>query len=388
MPFCLRRKMEIIHLRKAFWFIARGLMEKDKLLKQNPHSYPYSMNLQRGINMFLATAIEIGGMGEDIFDYSDENAFLSKFILKPVNEWFDGWDIKACEKLKLREQPFYFYDALSYRRGNGSELYVPSEECIEFLETQEKGNVNEPKDSIIEETDEYSLYEQLKRLNQDNYCKVRKFVIEHPIIDDGVLREIRCDLADVTAAYAITLAYEPFEEKAYCCPVCGWTMTKDAYGYICMSDDCLKKRPSKELDGTSRSVYRLKKGIMRYFAIPGKLEIEIASFCERNNLEYSLWPYMDRYDIEIVFPDNSKWEVDAKAYSNPISLRSKIEKDGGFPSGDYQKGFYVVPNECKRRITNYTNIVNKCLSGQKNVICVTLSKIKALIKAKLGECNE
>ena len=155
-----------------------------------------------------------------------------------------------------------------------------------------------------------------------------------------------------------------------------------------MSDDCLKKRPSKELDGTSRSVYRLKKGIMRYFAIPGKLEIEIASFCEKNNLEYSLWPYMDRYDIEIVFPDNSKWEIDAKAYSNPISLRSKIKKDGGFPSGDYQKGFYVVPNECKRRITNYTNIVNICLSGQKNVICVTLSKIKALIKAKLGECNE
>ncbi len=127
---------------------------------------------------------------------------------------------------------------------------------------------------------------------------------------------------------------------------------------------------------------------MRYFAIPGKLEMKLADFCEKNNLKYSLWPHMDRYDIEIVFPDNSKWEIDAKAYRNPISLRSKIEKDGGFPSGDYQKGFYVIPDECKRKIINYTNIVNRCLSNQKNVTCVTLSKIKTLIKTKSDECNE
>ena len=380
--------MEIIHMRKAFWFIARGLFEKNKLIQRHSQSYPYSMNLQRGINMFLAAALEIGGMGKEIFAYSDENAFLSKYILKPVNEWFDGWNSDVYEKLNLREQPFYHYDALAYRIGNGNTLYVPSEECIEFLETQEKDNINEPKVSIIEETDEYSLFEQLKRLNQDNYCKVRKFIIEHPIIDDGELREIKCDLADVTAAYAITLAYERFEEKAYCCPVCGWTMTKNAYGFECMTDDCLKRRPYKELDGTNRSVLRLKKGIMRYFAIPGKLEMDIAAFCEKNNLKYSLWPYMDKYDIEIVFSDNSKWEIDAKAYRNPISLRGKIEKDGGFPRGDYQRGFYVVPNACKRRTTNYTDIVNRCLTEQKNVTCVTLSKIKTLIKTKLGECNE
>jgi len=380
--------MDIIHLRKAFWFIARGLLDKNGFIQQNPKIYPYSKNLQRGINMFLAAALEIGNLGENIFAYSDENAFLSEYILKPVEEWFTGWNSDACEKLKLEEEPFYQYGPLAYRRGNGSELYVPSEECIEFLETQVNEKPDGPQISIIEGTDEFSLYEKLRSLQQDYYCKARKFIIEHPVVSEDELRETKANLQDTKAAEAINSAYERFEEKAYYCPVCGWTMTKTTRGFECMSDDCLKKSPIKQLNGINQSILRLKKGIMRYYAIPGKLEIEIGDFCKKNNLEYTMWPCMDRYDIEILFPDNSKWEIDAKAYGNPVSLRRKIEKEGGFPDGDYQKGFYVIPNVCKRKIPNYTKRVNKSLTNQKNVTCVTLRKIKSLIKTKLDECNE
>ena len=40
---------------------------------------------------------------------------------------------------------------------------------------------------------------------------------------------------------------------------------------------------------------------MRYFASPGKLELEIAAFCERKKIRWALWPQMDRYDVEIQF---------------------------------------------------------------------------------------
>ncbi len=36
-----------------------------------------------------------------------------------------------------------------------------------------------------------------------------------------------------------------------------------------------------KLDISAGDLYRLKKGIMRYFAAPGKLELEIAAFCEK-----------------------------------------------------------------------------------------------------------
>ena len=61
---------------------------------------------------------------------------------------------------------------------------------------------------------------------------------------------------------------------------------------------------------------------MRYFAQPGKLEIDIARYCEKHALEFSLWPYKDRFDIEIRFSDGEVWEIDAKAYHNALSLCS------------------------------------------------------------------
>lgn len=44
--------MNVVHLQKTFAFIASGLVEKEMLLKESPNRYPYSKNLQRGINMF------------------------------------------------------------------------------------------------------------------------------------------------------------------------------------------------------------------------------------------------------------------------------------------------------------------------------------------------
>jgi hypothetical protein len=51
--------MNVIHLQKAFAFIAKGFVEKEKLLRDAPNRYPYSRDLQRGINMFLAACLEL-----------------------------------------------------------------------------------------------------------------------------------------------------------------------------------------------------------------------------------------------------------------------------------------------------------------------------------------
>ena len=82
--------MNVIHLQKAFAFIAKGLVEKEKLLKDAPNRYPYSRDLQRGINMFLAACLELGCVGENAFKYADESLFLSHYICKPICEWFNN----------------------------------------------------------------------------------------------------------------------------------------------------------------------------------------------------------------------------------------------------------------------------------------------------------
>lgn len=175
------------------------------------------------------------------------------------------------------------------------------------------------------------------------------------------------------------------------CKACGWTMTKGSYGWSCISEHCLEHMPTitdeKIIDASIKSVYRLKKGIMRYFAQPGKLEMEIAKFCEKKNLEYVLWPQKDRFDLEIHFNDREIWEIDAKAYSNPVSLCAKIKSDGGFPTGNYNFGYYVVPTEYTNNKRNYTSVVNKLLAQQPNIKCITLAEMKRKINQKVGKIN-
>lgn len=378
--------MDITLIRKAIALIAKGIVEKDHLLEKQPNRYPHSKKLQHGINMFLYASLSWGGVGEDIFEYADESKFLQKYAKIPVAQWFEEWDSKVCSQLDLENQPFYGYEALAYYRKR-TNRYMPSEDCVVFLETQEA--------NIIEGTDEYALYEKIIRLSQEEYCLVRRFIIEHPIMTIDDRRDILFRLAgNQIAKEAINTAYELFQEKGYRCPICGWTMTDGSFGPICHSEYCTKTMPFLtdiiKVDGTEETVYRLKKGVMRYFAQPGKLELDIVDFCEKKKLTWELWPQKDKYDVEITFPDGAVWEIDAKAYRNPIALRSKIENDNGMPEGDYQRGYFVIPTDYTKGNRQYTAIVNRGLDAlhQPNVRCITMQQLKENINRKVEMCRE
>ena len=139
--------MDAIFLRKTFSLIAKGLVEKEQLLQKQPARYPYSKALQHGINMFLAASHQIGGV-QDIMQYADEAAFLKLFITKPVTEWFDEWDPKMIDCLNLKEEPFYNCGAFAYQRSGN--LYSPSSECYEYLESQDN--------DLMDGTDERVLF--------------------------------------------------------------------------------------------------------------------------------------------------------------------------------------------------------------------------------------
>lgn len=370
--------MDAAFLRKTFILIAKGVIEKEQLLQSDPTRYPYSKTFQHGMNMFLAASYQACNA-----QYSDESHFLAQFITKPIADWFSGWDQDVIEKLNLTEEPFYGYGAFAYQR-NGN-VYTPGSECYEFLETQDS--------DIMEGTDERVLYEKMIDLNQEEYCKVRRFIIEHPIISFEDRRKMSLELSDNPAAKdAFRFAYEEIKEDCYRCPYCGWTMTKGKYGYNCHSSHCTDTTPiltdEMRLNVSDRVLYRLKKGIMRYFSAPGKLELEIVSFCEKKKIQCELWPQMDKYDVEIRFSNGEIWEIDAKAYRNPIALRTKIQNDNGFPEGEYTRGYFVVPSEYTSNQKNYTAIVDRALTNQKNVKCVTLKTLKTEITRKGRSCLE
>lgn len=373
--------MDAAFMRKTFALIAKGLIEKEQLLQKEPTRYPYSKALQHGINMFLAASQWAGC--QTVTQYADETTFIARFITRPIAEWFNEWAPEVVDKLNLQEEPFYAYSAFVYQRAGN--VYTPSSDCYEFLETQDN--------DIMNGTDERTLYEKMVALDQEAYCKVRRYIIENPIIKLEDRRTMSLELADNPAARdAFQFAYEEITEDSYRCPRCGWTMVPGKYGYSCHSTHCTDTLPEltdeMRLDPSAGDLYRLKKGVMRYFAAPGKLELEIVAFCEKKKIRWALWPQMDRYDVEIQFSDGEIWEIDAKAYRNPIALRTKIQNDNGFPDGEYAKGYFVIPSEYTVNQRNYTAIINRVLVDQRNVKCVTLKTLKTEMMRKETSCHE
>jgi len=373
--------MDTAFMRKTFALIAKGLIEKEQALQKEPMRYPYSKTLQHGLNMFLAASHWAGCPADG--RYADEGAFLAHFVTRPVAEWFEGWEKEVIDSLKLEEEAFYACGAFAWRIA--PDLYIPTSDCCEFLETQER--------DLIDGTDEHFLYEKLKTMSQETYCKIRRYIIEHPIITLEERRTVSRELGhDPAALEAFQFAYERVTEESYRCPCCGWTMAVGKYGCRCHSTHCTDRifelTDGMKLDLSSGDLYRLKKGVMRYFAAPGKLELEIAGFCEKKKLDWSLWPHMDRYDVEIRFSDGEVWAIDAKAYRNPIALRCWIRQRNGFPKGDYDRGYFVIPGEYTANQKNYTTVVNGVLTHQKNVRCITLHTLKREISRKEAACHE
>lgn len=375
--------MDEVFLNKTFSLIATGLIHKEKILEENPTRYPHSRILQHGINMFLAASQQAGSTS--FWKYADEASFLNHYISMPIADWFKDWDSAIVEKLGIKEATYYHYSCFAYSRGNN--VYTPSSDCFEYLSTQDN--------DLMDGTDERFLYNLLRELDQDMYCFLRKYIIEHPIITLEERRRMSLLLAgNQGAKEAFQFAYEEYAEECYRCPCCGWTMTRRFNKSVCHSNHCsdvdYDLTDDMKIDVSAGDIYRLKKGIMRYFAAPGKLELEIASFCENKNLHHELWPMKDTYDIKIQFPDDEVWAIDAKAYRNPVALRNKIQSENGFPSnaGVYERGYFVIPTEFARGQQNYTTIVNHAVAHQPNVKCITLRTLKIEINKKERSCHE
>lgn len=374
----------VTQLRKAFQLIAKGLIKKQDALEANPKQYPYVPCLNHGINMFLALTYDVGQAGAEIFQAADEHAFFERYLCRPVEEWFDGWNPEVLTKLSIREQEFYSRDAFAFLRDDN--YYCPSDACCEFLYAQEP--------NVIEGTDENTLYENLKQLSPEDYCSLRQYIINNPVITITERGRLLSRYSDNSVAKnAIFHVYERFEERAYRCPDCGWTMKKIGDRLICHSQHCkTSKKPLEACeiwDGENEELYRLKKGIMRYIVAPGQPELEVARFCQKRKLDFSLWPEKDKYDVEIRFPDGTVWEIDAKTYRNPWFLKRHFESRGGFPTGTYQQGFVVIPDKLKRKESKYTQIVNKALkTPEDNVRCVTMRTLKIEINRKAASDEE
>ena len=366
---------DLTKLKTAMQLITSGLYEKDR--KKEKEQYFYSKHLIHGINLFQSLNYKYNYEQFD-FEQLHEQKFITDYAMKPVKEWFEGW--KNTENMKLEEQEFYHMGELV---GDiGSNMFYVNDCCEDYVQYYVE------KD-IIAGIEQRVVYECLRVLEQDDYVYLRKYLIQHPIIDQDEMRKLKLRYFQNNPALdAIEKAYEEIKEDCYICPKCGWTLTQWKTKMICQSRCCTEgKYPTEKLTKIERNSgkFRLKRGVMKYICVPGKLELNILEYCQKNKIQSFLWPELDKYDIGIVFDDGEIWAVDAKQVKNPYFLRTNIRNAGGFPEGNYQKAVYVIPDAIEKTDPDYVKIIKEELKriGKNNIHCVPLRKLKSSIKYKI-----
>ncbi len=372
--------MDKIKFEKAVCLIAYGLQQK--LYQRDRNESPYGLALRHGLSIIAYEASEFmkGDELKDFLALLSEATFIKNLSTKSVREWFVTWP--ESEIINVQTSALWETGALvTMSIGND---YFLTEECQDII------NGCEPW-GILEGIDEHSVYKDLINLNQDNYVKLRKFLIQHPLLSIREKQQILLDLHNIyeEVSMIIDKAYEEIPDEVEKCPVCGWTMYFVGKQRHCCSSEC--EQSIVDGEKIKDKNLRLKKGIMRYFSKPGTLELDIEDRCNRyekqgGEIKCYLWPEKDRYDLKVEI-NNKVYGVDAKTYSNPYHLAKSIANDCKFQTAQIDRGYYVIPEKIVKQKPGYLEICNNALKGQSikdKFECITEKQFFKILREELN----
>lgn len=236
--------------------------------------------------------------------------------------------------------------------------------------------------TLQEELDQQPIRELLTyaRTNSQRYggqyTRVRRFMIEHPVLTNWELRDglNALDLdSDVEAllrqAYCESRPDECYKGQFWRCPHCGsllhWRGDKPhcVGHHICgrLTNGYQNRQPVQT--GYNATVLCLKRGLVRRVCLAGKTEIalfdRLVGLLGASNV--ALYPYGDQYDIEIRLGAET-WAIDVKDYTSPRHLarilREEFPKQQGVYKPTWTHFLYVVPDYRLQWNQDYCAIVS------------------------------
>lgn len=327
-------------------YISGGLVETFQEWEKTGASNIFcSKQLQKGLNRLIASCLIKKN------DFPRHITELLEWCELPFSEWHLPElpeDVSPQDRLLVNKQPSYF--------------------CSDFAR-----NYSANEAALSEERYMQKVFLQCGAHPPDVYSKLRELLIREPVITESVLvQKYLMPPLDVVPelikdAYEEAPAFLSHKGVFKCCPKCGnlllFTANRD---WICRDEGCDFTRlrsgeVANELsaDGKER-IFQIKYPIRRYVTAPGRIEIQIYESLKslfeefgysEKQYQVNLWPNMDAYDIQIVFPDGQVWAVDVKDWASPYSLAQKVKSFRPLPKWD--KAYFVFPGRYKNLRRNY-----------------------------------
>lgn len=328
-----------------------GLAE---LLRQN-RPYPFPPLFQYGCNFLALTQ-------KGAYPRTMHGIFT--MFEKPVTTWYSS---------SLPEE----FDSEAGLMYDGQ----LSEEASRYLfeDLLEDGQLSNTATSVLQQisVENHSfkkLIEQLQAIAQENpddaqheYVLLRSFLINHPYVTTDMLREQFSTTRCISPQQVGVLYDDCVPGKLYWnCTQCGPLIEKDGQLRGIRPVICNDHRP--DLSNVQRiewvrGLRRLRPGLHWRTCLPGISEMSVFKLIEQLHKQYpdqlcnfSLWPGIDRYDLQARFSDHTVWAVDIKDHQNPYSLAKHLGplyREGAL---HYDEGFYVIPMRQIARQHNYLRI--------------------------------
>ena len=319
-------------------YLATGLIEWHNQLTNTKKAYPYPDNIRIGLDKLAAYSIK-----KRLTFPTDINDAI-KLFHQPLKNW------------PILENSIFEEDACLLSYGQLTDI------CYELNNTN--------KDIECEFTQQLILkvMEKCKEQGkQEDYVKFRERIISNVIMEKDKIMSLAINDQSCIAPL-IREAYEEippsayYQKQVYLCDQCGWILEwRKGIAYC----DCGTVTDNSQLNKIEilqqpSQKWRLKRGLQRYIARPGRHELELAHKLSKKGLEVRLWPNFDTYDLKIIFPDGEIWAVDVKDWSNPYLLAQKLTLIKEEPA--WHHAFYVIPQYRKKLCPDYKKILTNSIS--------------------------
>lgn len=161
------------------------------------------------------------------------------------------------------------------------------------------------------------------------YVAYRRFVIEHPVVDQFELAMVSADRVLNPVADLVRSSYEAVRPEwvrngvVETCGACGNVLhiVTGERRRACLSVLCKRQsRGGKQHEPDSVQVVR--RDLQRYVGGPGRSEVRLHRRLSDAGVSSELWPDFDAYDLRAF--DADPWAVDVKAWVNPVRLAQHL----------------------------------------------------------------
>lgn len=307
---------------------ARLSLVEAKMISGNTRRYGMPVGLtpeDRKAMALVSKACLVNGL----HDYGAEIHQLLWQCTRPLEEWLPIDEVRT--------------------RGYAETRFIHGEDGTPTAEAEELAHDFGSMTASIEEQLFTRFIEVLgrfpeKRANQD-YTKVREFVVRNPVVESGALRKSELDVSSQIWLLMQQQFYEPVPEAwnldrgVPICAHCGNAMRQGKAGLICRTHACassLHAKMAKSLP--AHKLMRVTRGIRQYWIEPGLDEIRLYDTLRELGLPAELYPYRDRVDVAV-----GDIGIDLKAYTSPEILGHRFRRSiGGLAF--YPKKWVVVPD--------------------------------------------